>query len=41
MDIGEPMVAAAVSEGELLVIDPELMEDRGVDVVDIDGIGDD
>ena len=41
MDVGEAVVAAAVAEGEPLVIDAELVEDRGVDVVDVDGIGDD
>jgi len=41
MDVGEPVVAAAVTEGEPLVIDAELVEDRGVDVVDVDGSGDD
>ena len=41
VDVGEAVVAAAVAEGEALVVEAELVEDRGVDVVDGQGVGDD
>ncbi len=38
MHIGEAVVAALELEGELFVVDAELVEDGGVEVVDADGI---
>ena len=40
MHVGQSMIPAAVAVGECFVIDTELMQDRGVDVVDIDFVGD-
>src|SRR3954468_3153527 len=34
--IGQPVLAAAIAIGELFVIEPELMEHRRVEVVDVD-----
>src|SRR5262245_1049045 len=34
--VGEPEVAARVAVGQLLVIEPHEMQDRGVEVVDVD-----
>src|SRR6478609_7257979 len=41
VDVGEAVVAAAVAEGQALVVEAELVQDRGVDVVDRDGVLDD
>jgi hypothetical protein len=41
MHIGEPLITAAVAEGETLVVDAHLMEQRGMDVVDAHGIAGD
>ena len=38
VEIGEPVIAAAVVVGELGVVDAELIENRGVNVVDVHGI---
>ena len=35
VDVGETAVDGVVADGELFVIDAELMEDGGVDVVDL------
>ena len=34
MHIGQPVVAAAVAEGEAFVVEAELVQDRGMQVVD-------
>ena len=36
VDIGEPVVAAAVAVGEALVVEAHEVENRGVQVVDVD-----
>ena len=36
VDVGQPEVAAGVAVGELLVVEAQQMEDRGVQVVDVD-----
>ena len=38
VDIGEPVVAALVAIGQLLVIDAQLVQDGSLQVVDMDGI---
>jgi hypothetical protein len=38
MDISEPVVAALEFKSEFFVIDPEEVEDSGVEVVNADGI---
>ncbi len=38
MDIGETEVAAGMAESELLVVQPQKVEDGGMEVVDVDGI---
>ena len=38
VDVGEPVVAALVTICQLLVIDAQLMQDGGLQVVDMDGI---
>ena len=38
MDVGEPVVAAGVAEGEAFVVDAELVQQRSVDVVDAHGV---
>src|SRR5262245_44218098 len=35
-DVGQAIVAACVTIGELLVVEAEQMQDRGVEVVDVD-----
>ena len=41
MDIGEPEMPALEFEGELLVVDAELVQDGSLEVVDVDmGLGD-
>src|SRR4051812_49371277 len=40
VDVGEPEVAAAVAVGELLVVDAHQMQDRRVQVVHVDLVGD-
>ncbi len=35
LDVGQPHVAAGVAVGQALVIEPEQVEDRGVQVVDV------
>src|SRR5262245_48152898 len=40
MHIGQPEVAAAVAEGELLVVEADEVEDGGVEVVDVDAVFD-
>lgn len=35
---GELLVESLILEGELVMVDPELMEDRGVEITDVDGI---
>ena len=37
MNVRQSKIAAGVSEGELLVVEAEAMEHRGVEVVDADG----
>lgn len=37
-DVGEAELASLVSEGEFFVIDSELVEDGGIEIVDGDGI---
>ena len=39
MDIGQAAVDSIVPEGELGVIDAELVKERGVDVVHLGGVG--
>src|ERR1051325_7832653 len=41
MNIGQPVVPALEFEGELLMVEPELVQDRGVEVVDVDAVLDD
>src|SRR5262245_30601118 len=36
VDIGEPVVAAAVAVGKLLVVDTHQVQDGGVQIVDVD-----
>ena len=36
MDVGESEIAAGVSVGELQVVEPEQVQDGGVQVVDVD-----
>src|SRR4051812_17263045 len=38
VDVGEAEVAALEAEGELFVVEPEEMQHRGVDVVDVDAV---
>ena len=38
MNVGESIVSAGVSEGEALVIEPEQMEEGGVEVMNVDAI---
>lgn len=38
MNVGQAMVTAAVAEGEAFVVDPQLVQDCDVDVVDRDWI---
>ena len=40
MDVRETMIAAAETEGESFVVETEQMQDRGVKVVDLDGVVD-
>jgi hypothetical protein len=40
-DVGEPVVAALVAEGEAFVVDTHGMEESGVEVVHVNGIADD
>ena len=35
LDVGQPQVASGVSVGQTLVIEPEQVEDRGVQVVNV------
>ena len=35
-DVGQPLVAAAVAEGQPRVVEAEQVQDRGVQVVDVD-----
>jgi len=35
VDVGEPEVAACVLEGQLLVIEPELMKQRGMEIMNM------
>src|SRR5262249_61972839 len=35
LDEGQPFAAAQVREGQLLLVEPELVQDRGVDVSDV------
>ena len=37
-DVGQPLVAAVVQEGELLVVEAHQVQDRGVDVVDVGAV---
>src|SRR4051794_9471307 len=39
VDVGQAEVAAGVAVGEGLVVEAEQVEDRGVEVVDVDGVG--
>ena len=41
MDVGEAGVAALVFEGQAGVVDAEEVEHRGMQVVDVDGVGGD
>src|SRR5262245_4672415 len=41
LDAGESLVEAKMPDGELLVIETEQVEDRGVPVVKVDGVFDD
>ena len=36
VDVGEPEIAAGVAVGELLVVEAEQVQDRRVQVVDVD-----
>ena len=38
VDIGQPEVAAAVAVGQPLVVDAQQVQDRGVQVVDVDAV---
>ena len=38
VDVGEAVGAAGVGEGEPFVVDPQLMQDRGLDVVDVNRV---
>jgi hypothetical protein len=38
VDIGEPVVAALVVEGEPFVVEAETVEDGGLEVVDVDRV---
>ena len=38
VNIGEAEIATAVTEGELLVVEPEQMQDRRVKVVNVDAV---
>ena len=38
MHVGQPEVAAGVVEGELLVVEAEQVQDRRLEVVDVDGV---
>ena len=40
MDVGEAEVAALEAEGQLLVVEAEQVQDRGVEVVDVDAVFD-
>ncbi len=40
MHVGEAEVAALEAEGELLVVEAEQVQDRGVEVVDVDAVFD-
>ena len=37
-DVGQAVVAAGVAVGEPLVVEPEQVQDRGVEVVDVDPV---
>ena len=37
-DVGQPLVAAVVEVGELLVVEAHQVQDRGVDVVDVGAV---
>ena len=39
-DVGQPLVAAVVQEGELLVVEAHQVQDRGVDIVDMGAVFD-
>ena len=41
VDVSQAVVAALVFEGEAGVVDAEEVEDRGVEIVDVDGVGGD
>ena len=41
MHVREPLIAAAVAEGELFVVDAHLVQQRGVDVVNVERVADD
>ncbi len=41
MHVGQAMVPALVLEGQPGVVDAQAVQDRGVQVVDVDGISDD
>ena len=36
VDVGQPLVAAAVEVGQQRVVEPQQVQDRGVQVVDVD-----
>jgi hypothetical protein len=38
VDVGQTIVAAGVAEGELLVVESQEVQDRGVEVVNVDSI---
>src|SRR5437868_6295871 len=38
VDVGEPKVTALEAVGEAFVIEPQAMEDGGVEIVNVDGI---
>ena len=39
-DVGQPLVAAVVKEGEMLVLETHQMQDRGMDIIDVGLFGD-
>ena len=41
MHVGQPMVPPLVLERQFGVVDPQAMEDRGVQVMDVDGVSSD
>ena len=41
MNVREPHVSTSVTERELLVVDPHLVQDSSMDVMDIEWVGDD